>query len=709
MIKEYRYDLLGKEIKVTIGKVAEQADGACLVQCGETIVLVTATASKQPRDGIDFFPLSCDFEEKLYSVGKIPGGFIKREGRASEKAVLTSRLIDRPLRPLFPEGYRNDVQIIATALSVEEDYTPDILAMIGSSIALTISDIPFQGPTGSVNVGLVDGKFVINPDTVEREKSTLDLIVAGTEDAVMMVEAGSEELDESTMLDAIMTAHDEIKGICKFIEEIREQAGKEKKEFVLEKVNEDIEEEITSYALSKMTAAIQTIDKQERQDKMDAVKEEVTTYFGEKYPEDEEIFKTIRTALDHILKNEVRRLIVEEGIRPDNRKPSEIRAITSEVGLLPRTHGSGLFTRGQTQVLTVATLGAASDVQIVDGLGEDESKRYMHHYNFPPYSVGEARFMRGPGRREIGHGALAERALIPVLPSLEDFPYTIRLVSEVLSSNGSSSQASVCGSSLSLLDAGVPIKSPVAGIAMGLMKEGDKVAILSDIQGMEDHLGDMDFKIAGTKDGITAIQMDIKIAGIEREILEEALASAKEGRLHILDRMNSEISEPKEDLSPYAPRIITMSVNPDKIRDIIGPGGKVINNIIDETGVKIDINDEGHVVIASENTELGEKAIAMIEDIIKDVEIGAIYDGKVIKIMPFGAFVEVMKGKEGLVHISNISKERVDKVEDVLSVGDIIPTKVTGVDKQGRINLSFKDALPEEEKEEEEKKDQDNK
>ena len=696
MEKTFKYNLAGKELSVTTGKLAEQSNGSCLLRYGDTMVLVNAVASKQPKEGIDFFPLSVDYEEKLYSVGKIPGGFIKREARPSEKAILTSRLIDRPIRPLFPDGYRNDVQVIATVLSVDQDHAPDIVAMIGSSVALSISDIPFQGPIGTVNLGLVDGKFVINPDTAQRENSTLNLIVAGTEEAVMMVEASSEELDESVMLDAIITAHDEIKNICKFISEITAEVGKEKKEFEAPVVDEDLEKEIIDFAKSKMTQAIQTFDKQDRDDNMSAVKEEVITYFTEKYPEEDNITKSIKASLENIIKNEVRRLIVEEGIRPDNRKTDEIRKITSEVGLLPRTHGSGLFTRGQTQVLTVATLGAAGDVQIIDGIGDDQSKRYMHHYNFPPYSVGEARFLRGPGRREIGHGALAERALEPVLPSLEDFPYTIRLVSEVLSSNGSSSQASVCGSTLSLLDAGVPIKAPVAGIAMGLIKEGDRVAVLSDIQGMEDHFGDMDFKVAGTEAGITAIQMDIKVAGIDRDVLKQALKNAKDGRLHILDKKNKTISKPKENLSQYAPRIITMTVKPDKIRDIIGPGGKVINKIIDETGVKIDINDEGHIVIASENTELGQKAIAMIEEIIKDVEVGEIYLGKVIKLMNFGAFVEIFKGKEGLVHISNISKERINKVEDVLS-GDEILVKVTEIDKQGRINLSRKDALPEDE------------
>jgi polyribonucleotide nucleotidyltransferase len=694
----FTYSLAGRELKVTIGKVAEQANGACLVQYGDTVVLATATASKQPRDGIDFFPLSVDYEEKLYSVGKIPGGFIKREGRPSEKAILTSRLIDRPLRPLFPDGYRNDVQIIATVLSVDQDSSPEITAMIGSSIALSISDIPFNGPTGAVNVGLVDGKFIINPKAEDREKSEINLTVSGTKDAIMMVEAGANEVSEKTMLEAILTAHEEIKNICDFINEIVKECGKEKAEFKLFEPNPEIAHEIREFGTDKLIAAINTVEKQEREDKIAEVSEEITQIFLEKYPESEQdIIETI----DNIIKSEVRRLILEEGIRPDNRKPDEIRKITSEVGILPRTHGSGLFTRGQTQVLTIATLGAKSDVQIIDGLGEDESKRYMHHYNFPPYSVGEARPLRGPGRREIGHGALAERALEPVIPSVDVFPYTIRLVSEVLSSNGSTSQASVCGSTLALLDAGVPIKASVAGIAMGLIKENDKVAILSDIQGMEDHLGDMDFKVAGTRDGITAIQMDIKIAGIDRAILEEALERARQGRLFILDKMEETISSPRKELSPYAPKIYTMQIDPDKIRDIIGPGGKVINKIIDETGVKIDIDDDGKILIAAVDQLGGEKAVDMINNIVKEIEVGEIYLGKVTRITNFGAFVDVFNGKEGLVHISQLGKERVNKVEDVVSVGDQIMVKVIEIDNQGRINLSRKACLPEEPKTEE--------
>lgn len=696
MEKQFNYSLAGRDLTVTVGKVAEQANGACLVQYGDTVILVTATASKEPREGIDFFPLSVDFEERLYSVGKIPGGFIKREGKPSDKAILTARLIDRPIRPLFPDGYRNDVQVIATALSVDQDCPPDIVGMLGSSIALSISDIPFNGPTGSVLIGLVDGKLVLNPTAEEREKSKLHLVVSGTKDAIMMVEAGAHEVDEGIILEAILFAHEEIKKLCEFIEEIQKEVGKEKQDFVIFKPDEQIEKEVKEYASEKLINAIQTVDKQERENAIEEVFEETIEKFIEIYPENE---KDILDVLDSILKAEVRRLILEEGIRPDNRKIDEIRPISCEVGILPRTHGSGLFKRGQTQVLTVATLGASSDVQVIDGLSDEESKRYMHHYNFPPYSVGETRVLRGPGRREIGHGALAEKALEPVIPDEDEFPYTIRLVSEVLSSNGSSSQASVCGSTLALLDAGVPIKAPVAGIAMGLIKSEDKVAILSDIQGIEDHLGDMDFKVAGTEKGVTAIQMDIKISGIDRAILQEALNRAKEGRLFILEKMKEVISAPRKELSPYAPRILTMQVDPDKIRDIIGPGGKMINKIIDETGVKIDIEDDGRVSIASDNMDNGERAVELISKIIKDVEVGEIYMGKVIKIVPFGAFVEIANGKEGLLHISNIANERINRVEDVLSIGDEVLVKVVEIDNQGRINLSRKAVLPKPEKE----------
>jgi len=691
----FNMELAGRELIIETGKMAGQAGGAVLVRYGDTAVLVTATASEKPREGIDFFPLSCDYEEKLYSVGKIPGGFIKREGRPTEKAVLTSRLIDRPIRPLFPKGLRNDVQVIATVLSVDRDNSPEIAAMIGSSAALTISPIPFFGPTGSVEVGMVEGKLVINPDIEQKEKSDLQLIVSGTKDAVMMVEAGANEVSEDTMLEAIMYAHGEIKKIVGFIEDIASKVGKEKTEITAVEMDADLEREVREFATSRLIDAIQTADKLERNDNIERVKEEALVYFEEKYPESA---AGVSEILYNITKEEVRRLIIEEGRRPDDRKTDEIRPIACEVGLLPRTHGSGLFTRGQTQVLTIATLGAMGDVQILDGLGLEEFKRYMHHYNFPPYSVGETRFLRGPGRREIGHGALAERALEPVIPDEEEFPYTIRLVSEVLSSNGSTSQASVCGSTLALMDAGVPIKAPVAGIAMGLIKEEERVRILSDIQGMEDFLGDMDFKVAGTQKGITAIQMDIKIFGIGRDILKDALEQARQGRLHILGKMMEVISEPRKELSRFAPKIIRTVVDPEKIRDIIGPGGKTINKIINDTGVKIDIEDDGRVFIAAPDKESGEKALKIVETLTKDIEVGEFYMGKVMRITGFGAFLEIAPGKEGMVHISKLAHNRVEKVEDVLSIGDEVMVKVIEIDRQGRINLSRKDALPKEDK-----------
>lgn len=695
-LETFSLQLAGRELIIETGKMAGQANGAVLVRYGDTAVLVTATASEQPREGVDFFPLSCDYEEKLYSVGKIPGGFIKREGRPTEKAILTSRLIDRPIRPLFPKGFRNDVQVIATVLSVDRDNSPEIAAMIGSSAALSISSIPFMGPTGSVEVGLVDGELILNPNIEQKEKSDLSLTVSGTKDAVMMVEAGANEVSEETMLEAIMFAHEEIKRIVEFIEGIAAKIGKEKMEVTLVQPDPVLEKEVRKYATSRLIDAILTTEKLERNANIDKVKQETIEYFEEKYPESSaEVSEVLYT----ITKEEVRRLILEEGKRPDDRKPDEIRPIACEVGLFARTHGSGLFTRGQTQALTIATLGAMGDVQILDGLGLEEFKRYMHHYNFPPYSVGETRFLRGPGRREIGHGALAERALEPVIPSEEEFPYTIRLVSEILSSNGSTSQASVCGSTLALMDAGVPIKAPVAGIAMGLIKEDTKVQILSDIQGMEDFLGDMDFKVAGTAKGITAIQMDIKIAGIGRDILEKALEQARKGRLYILDKMLQVIPEPRKELSPFAPKIIRTLVDPDKIRDIIGPGGRTINRIIKETGVKIDIEDDGRVFIAAPDKESGEKALKIIETLTKDVEVGEFYMGKVLRIMNFGAFVEIAPGKEGMIHISKLAHKRVEKVEDVLNIGDEVLVKVIEIDKQGRINLSRKDALPKEEKE----------
>ncbi len=696
--KIFKMDLAGRELSVEIGKIAELASGSAILRYGDTMVMVNVSKSSAPRDGIDFFPLSVDYEEKLYSVGKIPGGFLKREGKPSEKAILTSRLIDRPIRPLFPKGFRNDVQVVATVLSVDQDCTPDIVAMIGSSVALSISDIPFNGPTGSVLIGLVDGAFVVNPTAEEREKSSMHLVVSGTKDAIMMVEAGAEEIPDEIMLEAILFAHEEIKKIVEFIEQIVAEVGKEKMEVVLHQVDEDIEKAVREFASEKMAEAIKTFEKLERMEKMDAVKAETFEHFAEIA---EEFEQDIEETLHAIIKEEVRKLIVHENVRPDNRKLDEIRPIWCDNGFIPRTHGSGLFTRGQTQVMSIATLGALGDVQILDGLDEEESKRYMHHYNFPAYSVGEARPSRGPGRREIGHGALAERALLPVLPSKEEFPYAIRVVSEVLSSNGSTSQGSVCGSTLSLLDAGVPLKDMVAGIAMGLIKHDNKVAVLSDIQGMEDHLGDMDFKVAGTENGITAIQMDIKIAGIDEQVLRDALTQAKAGRIHILNEMRKTISEPKPELSKYAPKIVTMNINPDKIRDVIGPGGKVITKIIDETGVKIDIEQTGEVFIAGTDADMIKLAQKLINDIVAEAEVGKSYTGKVTRIMNFGAFVEILPGKEGLLHISHIAHERVAKVEDVLNIGDEVEVKVTEIDEKGRVNLSRKVLLPKPEKKEE--------
>lgn len=690
MIRKFSTQLNGRTLTIETGKVALLAGGSCTVQYGDTIVLVTACSSKSPREGIDFFPLSVDYEEKMYAAGKIPGGFIKREGRPSEKAVLACRLIDRPLRPLFPDGYFNEVQVIATVLSVDQDCLPDVVAMIGASVALSISDIPFMGPIAGLHVGYVNGEYVINPGSKEREESDLDLVVAGTKDAVMMIEAGANELTEEQVLEAILYGHDEIKNIVTFIEEIQAAIGKDKQEVSKQTLLPEVESEIRDFAQERIAEALRTVDKLERINNLDAVQSEAKEIFGEKY-EDQSLL--IKGLLKQIVKEELRSKVIKEGKRIDDRDLNQVRPISSEVGLLPKTHGSGLFTRGDTQALTITTLGALGDVQHIDGLGEEEEKRYMHHYNFPPFSVGETRFMRGPSRRDIGHGALAERALEPMIPSKEDFPYAIRLVSEILSSNGSTSQASVCGSTLSLMDAGVPIKKMVAGIAMGLIKEDDDVAILTDILGMEDFLGDMDFKVAGSEDGITAIQMDIKIAGIGREILQDALEKARVGRLHILNKMKETISEPRPELSPYAPRILVMHINPDKIREVIGAGGKTINKIIDETGVKIDIENDGTIFIAAESQEAGQKAWDIIENIIKDPEVGEIYTAKVVKITAFGAFAEFMPGKDGLLHISNISHERVNKVEDVLSVGDEVQVKIIEIDQQGKVSLSAKALL----------------
>lgn len=705
--------LQGRELILETGKMATQASGSVLVRYGDTVVLATATASSEPREGIDFFPLTVDYEERLYAVGKIPGGFIKREGRPSEKAILSGRLIDRPIRPLFPKNYRNDVQIITTILSVDQDNPPDVVAMIGASAALTISHIPFMGPIGGVRVGLVDNKLIINPNLEQSERSKLNLVVAGTKDAIMMVEAGANEVPEETLLQAIVLGHEEIKKIVEFIEEFRQEAlslglAKEKVEVPEETFDQELEQQVRELISEPLEqtlrkCAAERCKKLEREARIDALKQQLAEQFFAEHPElleeNPEIEKWFNEIFVKVEKEIVRRLILDEQLRVDGRKLDEIRPIKCEVGLLPRAHGSGLFTRGETQVLTVTTLGAVGDEQILDDLGVEETKRYIHHYNFPPYSVGEARPLRSPGRREIGHGALAERALEPMLPPEDEFPYTIRLVSEVLGSNGSTSMGSVCGSTLSLMDAGVPIKAPVAGVAMGLVKDEDKVAILTDIQGIEDALGDMDFKVAGTKNGVTALQMDIKISGIDEKILKQALEQARKGRLYILEKMLEVIKEPRPNLSPYAPRIITTIVDPDKIREIIGPGGKIIKKIIEETGVEIDIEDDGRIYISASDGEAGEKALHIIESIVKDVEIGKVYVGKVTRTTDFGAFVEVipgvlgLPGKEGLVHISQLAEGRVTRVEDVVKVGDDILVKATGYDHQGRLKLSRKEAL----------------
>lgn len=702
MEKVYTMDLAGSQLKVTIGKVAEQANGACLVQYGETVVLVTATSSSKPREGIDFFPLSVDYEEKMYAVGKIPGGFIKREGRPSEKATLSSRLIDRPLRPLFPEGYRNDVHIVATVLSVDQDHSPEIVSMIGSSIALCISDIPFDGPTGSVEVGFIDGKYVINPSEEERNKSLINLSLSGTESAIMMVEAGAQEVSESEMLEAILEGHEVIKEICSFIKEITNDIGKEKSDYEVFKADEEIVSKVKEYGQELLIDAIRQKDKVVRVEKTNAAKENIREHFKDLM---EENANDIEAALEEIEVTEVRRGILEDERRPDDRKLTEIRPLSSEVGILPRTHGSGLFTRGQTQVLSIATLGAISEEQVIDGLGDDKPKRYIHHYNFPGFCVGDTKPSRSPGRREIGHGALAERALIPVIPDSETFPYTIRVVSEVLSSNGSSSQASICGSTLALMDAGVPIKAPVAGIAMGLIEENGIIKILTDIQGLEDHFGDMDFKVAGTRKGITAIQMDIKVEGIKKEILEVALERAKVARFEILDHIATTIEKPREELSKYAPIIHMISIDPERIGEVIGVGGKIINKIIEQTGVKIDIDDDGRISILSDDDDKAKEAISIIEDIVKDIEVGEVYTGKVKKIVKFGAFVEIKKGTEGLLHISEIAHERTKNVEDVLKVGDTVEVKVIDIsDETGKISLSRKALLKREDSKEEQDK-----
>lgn len=698
MQRVFETTFAGRPLKADIGKYAMLSNGAVMISYGETVVLVTANAAPEPKEGIDFFPLSVDYEERLYAVGKIPGGFIKREGKPTEKAILSARAIDRPIRPLFPKGYRNDVQVVCTVLSVDPDNPPELLAMNGASLALCISDIPFEEPVGSVLIGRIDGKFIVNPSVSEREKSDLHLTVCATKERVMMIEAGAQEVPEDVMYDAIMFGFKACQDIIKFQEEVTKEVGKPKVVPELYHVPEEIETAVREYSTNKLWEALQYIDRQERQDKIDAVKQEVFEHFAETFPEME---KDIDDVMYRIMKEHVRKMILKDKRRPDGRTFEEIRPLSCEVGILPRTHGSGLFQRGQTQVLTAATLGALGDVQVLDGLGDEEFKRYMHHYNFPPYSTGEVKFLRGPGRREIGHGALAERALEPVIPSEDEFPYTIRLVSEVLSSNGSTSQASVCASTLSLMDAGVPIKRPVAGIAMGLVTNDDltEAEVLTDIQGIEDFFGDMDFKVAGTEKGITAIQVDTKIKGLPENVIKRAIDQARRARMFILGEMLKAISEPRKELSKYAPRIITMMIDPDKIREVIGPGGKTINKIIAETGVKIDIEDDGRLFICSPDVESGKRAQKIIEGITREVEVGEIYLGRVNRITAFGAFVEVLPGKEGLVHISKLAPERVNKVEDVVSVGDEILVKVTEIDNQGRINLSRKDAIKEKEAE----------
>lgn len=686
----YSIELGGRTLTMEIGKIAKQANGAVLVRYGDTAVVVAATGTKTPREGVDFFPLTVDFEEKMYAVGKIPGGFIKREGRPAETAILTSRLIDRPIRPMFPEGYHNDVQIVATAVSVDPDNAPDIPAMIGASCALSISDIPFEGPIAGVRVGMIDGQYIINPTIEQAKVSRLNLAVAGTKDAILMVEAGAKEISEDEMLDAIWFGHEEIKKLVEWQEKIMAEVGKPKMEVPVYEPPAELAAEIEAYGAEQLKAALMDANKLEREENVARIKAEIAEAFMEKYPDNA---KDVAYITQKLVKKIVRRTISVDKIRPDGRALDEVRPVTCEVGLLARPHGSALFTRGQTQILNVLALAPLSEAQTLDGLGVELTKRYIHHYNFPPYSVGETKPLRSPGRREIGHGALAERALLPVIPSEEEFPYAIRLVSETLESNGSSSMGSVCASTLSLMDAGVPIKAPVAGVAMGLVKDGDYFTILTDIQGLEDALGDMDFKVAGTKNGITAIQMDIKIDGINKEIFKQALAQAKRGREHIMGIMLDCISEPRKELSKYAPKITTIHVDPEKISKIIGPGGKTIKKIVEETGAKIDIEEDGRVYITAVNSEEAAKAIDMINGITAEAEVGKVYTGKVTRLMAFGAFVEILPGKEGLVHISQLSTERVNKVEDVVSVGDEIVVKVTEIDQKGRINLSRKAVL----------------
>lgn len=689
MEQQVEMQLGGRTLTLKTGRLAKQANAAVMVHYGETVVLCTVTASTQPKD-LDFFPLTVNYEERMYAVGKIPGGFIKREGRPSEKAILSSRLTDRPIRPLFPEGFRNDVQIQNIVMSVDHDNEPQIAAMIGTSAALSISDVPFDGPIGGVAVGRVDGQFIVNPTLAQQEVSELYLVVAGTKDAIMMVEAEGNEVPEEIMLEAIMFGHDAVKEIVAAIEQLVEKSGKPKMAVKLHAVDADVNTAVRAFAGERLKDAVRIAEKHARQDAIDAVNDETVAHFIEQYLETPGKMDDVKEILHDIVKEEVRRLITHDKVRPDGRGLAEIRPISSDVALLPRVHGSGLFTRGQTQALSICTLGVLGDAQMLDGVSPEDTKRFMHHYNFPPFSVGEARPLRAPGRREIGHGALGERALMKVLPSETEFPYTIRLVSEVLESNGSTSQASICASTLAMMDAGVPLKAPVAGVAMGLIKDGDHISILSDIQGMEDHLGDMDFKVAGTKDGVTAIQMDIKIDGISREILAEALTQAREGRMHILEQMLQAIQKPRTKMSKYAPKITIINIKPEKIRDVIGAGGKIINKIIEETGVKIDIEQDGRVFIASTDEDMINRASDIIQGIVREVVVGEVYEGTVRRIEKFGAFVELLPGKDGLVHISQLAAERVVKVEDVVALGDKLQVKVTEIDAQGRVNLSHK-------------------
>ncbi|GMG68642.1 polyribonucleotide nucleotidyltransferase [Tetragenococcus halophilus] len=692
----------GRPLQVEVGQLAKQANGAVLVRYGETVVLSAVVASKEAK-GTDFFPLTINYEEKMYAVGKIPGGFIKREGRPSTDATLTARLIDRPIRPMFAEGFRNEVQVTNTVMSVEQDCSPAMAAMLGSSLALSISDIPFEGPIAGVEVGRVNGEYILNPTVEQHESSDIDLTVAGTSEAINMVESGAQEVTEADMLGALMFGQEAIQELVAFEEEVAASCGKEKMDISLLQVDEDLQKAIYNNYYETMKTAVLTEEKLAREDEIENVKTIVKEAYEEQITALEEeasdhLAQEVNQIAEDLEKDVVRELITIDKIRPDGRKVDEIRALSSEVGLLPRAHGSGLFTRGQTQALSACTLAPLGEHQVIDGLGVEESKRFIHHYNFPKYSVGSTGRAGSPGRREIGHGALGERALSQIIPSEAEFPYTIRLVAEVLESNGSSSQASICAGTLALMDAGVPIKAPVAGIAMGLVSDGEKYTILTDIQGMEDHLGDMDFKVAGTKDGITALQMDIKIQGITEQILREALAQAKQARMEILQQLTSTIAQPKEELSPYAPKIEMMSIDPEKIKDVIGKGGDVINGIIDETSVKIDIDQEGNVSIASSDAEMIKKASGIIKDLTKEIKPGEVYLGKVVRIEKFGAFVNIAKGKDGLVHISQIAKERINKVEDVLHVGDEVLVKVTEIDKQGRINLSRKAMLKDDEK-----------